>query len=278
MSNLQDYYTNEYLVESTRLPGDSGQDNNSQQHPDLDDVVSYDDLEFDLDDNLNQETYYAGGDERPRKSKGKKSVKKESNSFNSLCQSVLSEQFEDDFESDDFESDDFEDEGFEDEGTVEVSTSVLRDLISQLQGLIGDSGFDDESDDEYVDDMDDEYGDGFEDDDDDLEDSFPTESWDGGKGSQRLSGDYSGKTKGDTGCGPHLSKGKDSNKGSARVNARPHKDTNSTGEQRLSGDYSGKARGDKGTSHLKGGKDSNKSSGKTPYKKSSRPEEDLFGV
>lgn len=266
MRDLSEYYTTEYLTESApaqNLKGvKDGQDNTLQPHPDVDAAVEYDDLEFDLGDELTKETYYAGGDEgdsrnkvTPKIKNRKKSLKKES--FNDLVKSVLVSEM-DDFEADYEGEADYEDDyDMEDEGTVEVSASVIRDIIGQLEGLVG--GVEDEyAEDEYVDDE------GFEDD-------FAEESWDGGAGDQRIKGDYSGKARGQGGSNLN-------DKGRAKVNAKPNNTEGSEGDERLGGTYDGKAKRDRGTTHLKGGKNSNKSSGKTKYKKTPNPEEDLFGV
>jgi hypothetical protein len=285
MRDLSEYYVDEYLTESAnRLPGDTGANNTLQQHPDTDESIEYDDLDFDLGDGLNNETYYAGGDEGDSRNVGvtpKIAKKKPSKSkaaigeaFQKIYQSVVREQdeFGDDFGGgfDDGGEDEFAfgDEGG-DEGTVEVSSSVIRDLIFQLQGLLGEDDFEDEA-----------FDDGGMDteDDQDWEDDFPTESWNGGNGDPRMHGNYSGKAQADSGSGGHLSDGKNSNKGNARVKARPNSTEGRTGDGRMRGDYSGKSKGDGGTSHLSGGKNLNKASQRTPYKKSSKPEEDLFGV
>ena len=270
MRELSELYTEAYLTEGTRLEGDSGKNNTLQQQAGVEDVIEYEDLDFDLDDKLNQETYYAGGDEcdsrnktKPKMKKSKTKMKKES--FQSLAASLLNEEFGDEYDDDDdldmgdeFGGDDF---GGDDE-SVSIPASTLRDIISQLQGLVGDD-FEDE--DEFADDefSDDEFAD------DDFEDDFPTESWDGGKGAQRLNGDYSGKPKA-------IKNSNLNDKGRAKTGARPNRsEGGSTGDQRMRGDTSGKARSDRGSTFTKGG-NINKGNAKTNFRKAN-PEQDLFG-
>ncbi len=278
MRDLSEYYVDQYLTESaTRLPGDNGSNNTLQPHQDTDESIEYDDLEFDLGDELANETYY--GHEKAmvatKKSKKKNAKSKSAigEAFHKIYQSVVREQ--DEFGNDEFggefeddgEDFEFDDDGM-DEGTVEVSSSVLRDLISQLQGLLGEDDFEDEQFDDTE----------FESEEQDWDDEVPTESCHLGDGDTRLSGNYSGKAQAYSGNGGHLSDGKNSNKNNARVKAKPNSTEGKTGDGRMGGDYSGKSKRDGGTTHLSGGKNLNKASQRTPYKKSSKPEEDLFGV
>lgn len=198
----------------------------------------------DFDDELLNETYYAGGDEKPRRKKSKakrattKKGKVSKESFMSLADSILNEEFED--FGDDGEFDDFDSDSGGEEETVSVSVSVLRDLIDQLQGIVGFEGEDDlDLNDEFVDGEDDFSDDDFEtdefvDDEDPFEgDDFPQES----TGDSRMRGDYSGK----------LNSQKGSNLGDrsrVKTGYRPHNKAGKTGDGRMRGDYSGKPKGD----------------------------------
>jgi|TARA_R110000787_G_scaffold336_9_gene1307 hypothetical protein len=252
--DLSEFYVQEYLTESaTPLEGaDAGQE--TPPIPEgVEDVVEYDDLEFDLGDELSNETYYAGGDEgdsrnsaKPKIKKGaKKGVKKES--FAALYRSIVEENMDEFGGEGEYATDDEMDYDEGDE-TVSVSASVIRDIISQLEGIVG--GGEEEFEDDYAEDG--------------LEDEFPTESWDGGAGDQRMKGNYSGKATG----------GKESNlnsKGQADTGFKPDDTEGSEGDGKMKGDYSGKAKGGK-TSNLH-------SKGQAKVKgKKTKPEVDLFGT
>jgi hypothetical protein len=265
MRELSDLYNEEYL----NIPTQAGnQVNPILENTNLDEEIEYEDLDFDLNDELNQETYYAGGDEGDSRNKTKPKISKKKKkttmkeSFRSLAASLLNEEFDGNFGDDDLDmGDDFggDDEFGGDEEDVTIPASTLRDIISQLEGLIG--GGSDEFDDEgFEDDFeDDEFGD----------DEFPTESWDGGNGAQRLNGDYSGKPK-------PLKASNLQDRGRAKTGAKPNRsEGGSTGDQRLRGDTSGKAKRDGGTNFTQGG-NANKGNAKTNFRKAN-PSEDLFG-
>lgn len=267
MRDLSELYVEKYLTENTAPKQPEGVITES----DIEEIENAM-LDLDLDDDFDlNETYYAGGDEKGGKKKplkkGKKSVKSES--FQSLAKSILSEEFDMDYEDDGGFDDGFEDDGFEDDGDmVSIPRSTLTDIISQLEGIMGGGDDFDDDFDEFETEFDDanEYDDDFDSEfDDDLEDDFPTESWDGGKGDQRMRGDYSGKPKAG-GNGGNLS-----SKGNSKVKGKlSRSEGGSTGDQRMRGDTSGKA------NSLRASDLHSKGKAKTNFRKAN-PEEDLFG-
>ncbi len=258
MRDLSEFYTDEYLTESNK--GNTTNKKHLNEDVDLDDLDLLDDDDFGLEEGYSGPTDEYGAPVKKRgkkleKKKGKKTMKE---SFENLYRNIMLEEV--DYSGDELD-DDFGDEDFSDFGdddtpddldsdTVPVSVSVLKDLISQLQGLVGDVGGDDDFDDEGS-----EYDDfdGYDNLDDD--DSVPMESWDGGRGNTGMQGDYSGKAK---------RQGLNTPKG-GRTGFKPNNTEGSTGDERLKGDYSGKAKR-QGLNTPKGGR-----TGFKPDK------EDLFG-
>lgn len=250
--NMADFYEKEYI--RPRLTPQNHQPTQPIKE-------SINDFELDEEDLIN-ETYYAGGDEKPAKGKKKKAPKKES--FMDLADRFIREEFDefDDDLDDDYSGGDFEDFDADfdsgDEGTIEISTTTIRDIISQLQGLIGDEGAEDEEGDDF-DDFDDfeEFEDDFESDDPFEDDDFPQES----TGDCRVRGDYSGKA--------NSLKKKSNLKDKSRANTKypPSNTGGRTGDSRLKGDYSGNPKPLKKT-NLK-----DKSRAKTGHKPTS---DDLF--
>lgn len=231
-TDLSEFYLENYIKSPSTSPQAA-----PQKQVVTESIEDYED-DFDFDAPLTQETYYAGGDEGDSRNhkKGAKNLKKikkkkasaQKESFLDFADSLLNEEFDEygDEEFDDFGGGD----NFEDD-TVSVSASVLRDLIGQLEGILGDVEGGEEFDDEFVDDefSDDEFAD------DDFEedpfegDDFPRES----SGDCRIKGDYSGKSK-------PLGKSNLADKSKAKTGYRPGNKGGKTGDQRLRGDYSGK--------------------------------------
>jgi hypothetical protein len=202
--------------------------------------------------------------EEKKKEVVKKKAKKEkevdpgilgdSTGFNSIFGDIL-KSINEEFDMGDTGGDDtFDaegDEGFEEDEQISVSKSVLQSIIDQLQGLVGDVGFDDGLDGDLS-----------------GEDDIPLESYGFDGAGQHVGGaaDYSGKAK--------LLPNTDLVDGNGNIKkdkakvagTRPTKGHNGEGQHHgAQGNYDGKAKKQSASTHVKANGDADFGKNKTGY-------------